>query len=218
MASLLAATLYQEYHEMNHKLWNIGQIHTPYTGTVWMLFSYKGKVHYGMYVMNKIIKLLQVYVTFADLAILFSLHWFTRPQRHLHYSAFQSVDCERMWWRLFLKRVLRTKFCVNIFEIDSEGRLRTKRYDKRDGFSCPIVNFSFICWNIPAAPIKGVYISQLIRYSRACSSYQDFINRGLLPTRKLLNQVFLLVKLKSSLRKSYGRHHDLVYRFGISVS
>ena len=29
---------------------------------------------------------------------------------------------------------------------------------------------------------------------------------------------FLLVKLKSSLRKCYGRHHDLVDRYGISVS
>jgi hypothetical protein len=32
----------------------------------------------------------------------------------------------------------------------------------------------------------------------------------------LLNQGFLLVKLKSSL--FYGRHHDLVDRYGISVS
>jgi hypothetical protein len=30
----------------------------------------------------------------------------------------------------------------------------------------------------------------------------------LLLTWKLLNQGFLLVKLKSSLRKFYGRHHD----------
>ena len=36
--------------------------------------------------------------------------------------------------------------------------------------------------------------------------------------RKLLNQGFLLVNLKSSLRKFYGRHHDLVKRYGISVS
>jgi hypothetical protein len=77
---------------------------------------------------------------------------------------------------------------------------------------------NFICSNIPAAPAYGVYISQLIRYSRACGSYQDFIDRGLLLTRKLLNQGFLLVKLKSSLRKFYGRHHDLVDRYGISVS
>jgi hypothetical protein len=68
---------------------------------------------------------------------------------------------------------------------------------------------TFICSNIPATPAYGVYISQL-RYSRACGSYQDFLDRGLLLTRKLLNQGFNLVKLKSSLRKFYGRHHDLV--------
>ena len=103
-------------------------------------------------------------------------------------------------------------------EIDSEGRLRTKLYDKRDDFNFPIVNFPFICSNIPAAPAYGVYISQLIRYSSACSSYQDFLDRGLMLTGKLLNQGFLLVKLKSSLRTFYGRHHDMVDRYGISVS
>jgi hypothetical protein len=43
-------------------------------------------------------------------------------------------------------------------EIYSEDRLRTKLYDKRDDFNCPIVNFPFICRNIPAAPANGVYI------------------------------------------------------------
>ena len=61
-------------------------------------------------------------------------------------------------------------------EIDSEGRLRTKLYDKRDDFNFPIVNFPFICSNLPAAPAYEVYISQLIRYSRACGSYQDFLD------------------------------------------
>ena len=45
----------------------------------------------------------------------------------------------------------------------------------------------------------------------------DFLDRDLLLTRKLLNQGFLLVKLKSSLREFYSRHHDLVDRYGISV-
>jgi hypothetical protein len=103
-------------------------------------------------------------------------------------------------------------------EIDSEGRLRTKLYDKREDFNYPIVSFPFICSNIPAAPTYGEYISQLIRLSRACGSYQHFLNRGLLLTRKLLNQWFLLVKLKRSLRTFYGRHHDWVDRYGISVS
>ena len=52
-------------------------------------------------------------------------------------------------------------------EIDNEGRLKTKLYDKRDDFSFPIVNFQFLSSNIPAAPAYGVYISQFIRYSRA---------------------------------------------------
>ena len=40
----------------------------------------------------------------------------------------------------------------------------------------------------------------------------------LMLTRKLLNQGFLLAKSKSSPRTFYVRHHDLVDRYGISVS
>ena len=93
-------------------------------------------------------------------------------------------------------------------EIDSEGRLRAKLYDKRDDFNFLIVNFPFICSNIPAAPAYGVYISQMIRYSRACGSYQDFLDRGLLLTKKLLVIT----------SKFYGRHHHLVDCYRISVS
>ena len=45
--------------------------------------------------------------------------------------------------------------------------------------------------------------------------YQGFLDRGLLLTRKLLNQGFIMVKLNSSLRKSY---HDMVNCYTISVS
>jgi hypothetical protein len=37
-----------------------------------------------------------------------------------------------------------------------------------------------------------------IRYSRACGFYQDFLDRGLLLSRKLLNRGFILVKMISS--------------------
>ena len=57
----------------------------------------------------------------------------------------------------------------------------------------------------------------MIRYSRACVSYEDFLYRGLLLTRKLLNQWFLLANLKSSLRKCYDRHDDLVGHQNICV-
>jgi hypothetical protein len=55
--------------------------------------------------------------------------------------------------------------------IDSKGRLRTKIYDKRDYLNFSIANFQFICSTIPAAPAYGVYISQLIQYSRDCGPY-----------------------------------------------
>ena len=96
--------------------------------------------------------------------------------------------------------------------------MKTKLSDKREDFSFPIVNFPFLSSNIPAASAYGVYISQLIRYSRACISYHDFLDRGLLLTRKLLNLEFQMVKLKSPLRKFYGRHHELIDRYGITVS
>ena len=42
-------------------------------------------------------------------------------------------------------------------------------------------------------PVYGVYISHLIRHSRACVSYRDFLDRGLLITMTLTNQGFLLL-------------------------
>jgi len=57
-------------------------------------------------------------------------------------------------------------------------------------------------------------------FQSLCSngSNEDFLDRGFLLARKLLNEGSVLVKLKSSLRKFYGRHHDLIERYEISVS
>ena len=96
--------------------------------------------------------------------------------------------------------------------------VKTRLYYKRDDFSFPLVNFPFLCNNIPTwAPAYGVYITQLIRYSRACICYHDFLDRVLLFTRNILNQEFQMVKLKSSLRKFYGYQHELVDHYGISL-
>ena len=43
-----------------------------------------------------------------------------------------------------------------------------------------------------------------VNMRRVCGSYNDFIDRGLLLTRKLLNQEFLVVLLISSLRNLYS--------------
>ena len=41
---------------------------------------------------------------------------------------------------------------------------------------------------------------------------------SLLLTGKLLNQGFLVLRLRSSVRQLYGPHHDLVNRYGVSVT
>jgi hypothetical protein len=102
-------------------------------------------------------------------------------------------------------------FLTYTSKLTGADRLGTKLSDKRDDFNFPIIYFSFMCINIPAAPAYGVYIAQLKRCSRACGSYQDFLDRGLLLTSKTLNQGHLLVKLKSTLQKFYGRHLNGIY-------
>ena len=47
------------------------------------------------------------------------------------------------------------------------------------------------------ATAYGVYISQLTRYSRACGFVHDLFEKRLLLLKKLLNQWFLVAKLKS---------------------
>ena len=67
--------------------------------------------------------------------------------------------------------------------------------------------------NIPQSPAYGVFVSQLIRYARASSLYDDFITRSQLLTSKLLKQGFTRNRLIATFKKFYGRHNVLVDRF-----
>ena len=51
-----------------------------------------------------------------------------------------------------------------------------------------IVNFPFLDGDVPRSPSYGDYISQLIRFARVCSNIDDFNNRTLSMTAKLLKQ------------------------------
>ena len=95
--------------------------------------------------------------------------------------------------------------------IGTDEKLATKLYDKRDDFDFPIVNFPHLSSNIPLSPAYGVYISQMIRYARACSTYEQFTYRGKLLTDKLLSQGYQEPRLVSTFRKFYGRYNDLVW-------
>ena len=54
------------------------------------------------------------------------------------------------------------------------GTVSTKIYDKRDEFDFDIVNFPFLDGDVPRRTSYGIYISQLIRFSRASSNVSDF--------------------------------------------
>ena len=77
-----------------------------------------------------------------------------------------------------------------------------KSYCERCDFNFPIVNFPF-----SSNCIMSIYLSA-DTISRACSSYQDFIDGRLLLSRHILNQWSLVVKVKT----------NFVNRYGISVS
>ena len=105
-----------------------------------------------------------------------------------------------------------------LLNIDINSKLTTQLYDKRDYFSFSIVNFQNLCSDIPSSPAYGVYVSQLIRYARACSAYDQFLNRDKLLTDKLLLQGFQQSRLKAAFRKFYGRYNNLEYQYDLSFS
>ena len=103
-------------------------------------------------------------------------------------------------------------------EFDASGHLSTRIYDKRDDFNFKIINFPHLSSNIPTSPAYGVYISQLIRYARACSSYSEFVKRHRCLTRKLMSQGFHKERLILSLKKFIGRYQDLIDKYSVTVS
>ena len=85
-------------------------------------------------------------------------------------------------------------------------------------FIIPLTNFPFLSSNIPSSPAYGVFISQLIRYARASSSYECFILRAVRLSNKLLGQGYVKERLRSSLRKFYGRYGDLTKQYAVPLS
>ena len=78
--------------------------------------------------------------------------------------------------------------------------------------------YTFLCGNVPQSPSYGVYISQLIRYARASTLYDDFLSRSCRLTSKLMRQGYERLKLISAFKKFYGRHKILVDRYKVSVT
>ena len=66
-------------------------------------------------------------------------------------------------------------------------------------------------------PSYGVYISQLIRFARVCSNVDDFNNRNLFLTAKLLKQGYRYHKFRKTFSKFYHRHSELIVKYNIGL-
>ena len=105
-----------------------------------------------------------------------------------------------------------------LLSIVRDGQLHITIYDKRDDYNFHITNRSFPRSNIPSSPAYGVFISQFIKYTRACSMYECFILRARRLSSKLLKQGYLVERLKSSFRNCNGRYGDLIQQYEVSFS
>ena len=67
------------------------------------------------------------------------------------------------------------------------------------------------------APLHMVYIflTQLIRFTRVCSNVDDFNNRNLFLTAKLLKQGYRYYKIQKAFSKFYHRHSELIVKYNI---
>ena len=99
----------------------------------------------------------------------------------------------------------------------TNGIVSSKIYDKRDDFNFEIVNIPFLDGDVPRSPSYGVYISQLIRFARVCSNVDDFNNRNLFLTAKLLKQGYRYHKIRKAFAKFYHRHSELIVKYNIGL-
>jgi hypothetical protein len=97
-----------------------------------------------------------------------------------------------------------------LLNIDSNGRLRTSLYDKRDDFDFTIIKFPFPCSNIPLSPAYGVYTSRMIPYTRVCFWHENFSKGGKLLKNKLMLQDYNESRLTLSFLKFYGCYNYFI--------
>ena len=99
----------------------------------------------------------------------------------------------------------------------TNGIVSSKIYDKLDDFNFEKVNFPFLDGDVPRSPSYGVYISQLIRFARVYSNVDDFNNRNLFLTAKLLKQGYRYHKIRKAFSKFYYRHSELIVKYNIGL-
>ena len=94
------------------------------------------------------------------------------------------------------------------------NNIHTSVYDKRDDFGFPIVNFPWFIGDVPRLPSYGIYISQLVRFTRCCTSVFDVHSKNLQITFKLLTQCYRYHNLRKTFGKFFRSYSELLSKFG----
>ena len=81
-------------------------------------------------------------------------------------------------------------------------------------FRFPIVNFPWLSGDVPRLPSYGIFISQLVRFARCCTSVFDFHSKNLQITSKLLTQGYRYHKLRKKFGKFLGSFSELLFKVG----
>ena len=82
----------------------------------------------------------------------------------------------------------------------------------------PDLHICCLLLHVPRSPSYGAYISQLIRFARVCSNVDDFNNRNLFLTAKLLKQGYRYHKIRKAFSKFYHRHSELIVKYNIGLT
>ena len=77
-----------------------------------------------------------------------------------------------------------------------------------------IVNFPWLSGDVPRLPSFGIYISQLVRFARWCTSILDFHSKNLQITSKLLTQGYSYHKLRKTFVNFFRSYSNILSKFG----
>ena len=129
------------------------------------------------------------------------------------YSRYISKRTAVEYSKYFRQRNIFLSFLdLNIKVIGND--IHTSVYDKHGDFGFPIVNFPWFSGDVPRPQSYGIYISQLVRFARCCTSVFDFHSKTLQITLKLLTQGYRYHKLRKTVGKFFRSNSELLSKFG----
>ena len=130
------------------------------------------------------------------------VHWF--------YYLSVLIGC---LYLVFMRRLIYTFQNVCPFDYTTfaviGSDIHTSVYNKRDDFGFPIINFPWLSGDVPRLPSYDIYISQLVRFARCCTSVLDFHSKNLQITSKLLTQGNRYHKLNKTFKKFFRSYSEL---------